>query len=319
MLKKVPASLPETMPTRPATEKEIRLYHRRRRVIVKEQVPGGNLLNLIYGHPWGRQIAHWIWSRVFFSRGFGWPMHQRFSRKQIDRFIARHQIDISEALVPEGGFRSFNDFFIRRLKPGARPVARDPKALIAPADSRLKVLALNRETILDIKGHSLTLTQLLAGDPLPAGFDNSLCLQFRLAPHDYHRFGYVEEGAQGPIHVVGGRLYSVSPLALRHIPAIWGVNYRHWCLVHTRALGTVIQIEVGATMVGSIVQHQPSGGPCRRGQEKGYFQMGGSTVLIILEAGRVTIDEDILTHSREGIETLVRYGESIGRHVEPGS
>ncbi len=311
--------MPETIPTISTTAEEIYLYNRRRCTIEKEQVPGETFLNLIYGRSWGRRMAHWIWSRLLFSRLYGWPLHQRFSRKHISRFISQHQIDMSEVVVPDEGFQSFNDFFIRRLKPGAHPIAKDPKALIAPADSRLKVLALNQETILDIKGQSLTLARLLGCDPVPGNFTNGLCLQFRLAPRDYHRFGYVEDGIQGPIHAVGGRLYSVSPLALRHMPAIWGFNHRHWCFVQTQTLGTLLQIEVGATMVGSIIQHQPSGGPCRRGQEKGYFQMGGSTVLILLPPGQVEIDDDILKHSDLNIETLVRYGESIGRYRAAGS
>ena len=97
------------------------------------------------------------------------------------------------------------------------------------------------------------------------------------------------------------------------MPDIWGRNHRHWCFVQTPGMGTILQIEVGATVVGSIVQHQLSGGSCRRGEEKGYFQMGGSTVLIIFQSGRVEIDEDILRYSDQGIETLVKYGEAFGR------
>lgn len=304
----------ETMPKTSACTQEILLYNRSRRAVEKEQVPGEKFLNLIYGHPWGRNTAHWIWSRILFSRLYGWPLHRRFSRKQIDSFISQHQIDMSEVAVPDQGFQSFNDFFIRRLKPGARPIPADPKSLVSPADSRLKVFPLNQGTLLDVKGHTLTLSQLIGPGGVTDFFANGLCLQFRLAPRDYHRFGHIEDGIQGRIHTVGGRLYSVSPIALRHMPAIWGGNYRHWCFVQTHALGTILQVEVGATVVGSVIQHQPQGGPCRRGQEKGYFQMGGSTVLVILPPGRVDIDNDILKYAERNIETLVRYGEAIGRH-----
>lgn len=303
----------ETMPILSSRAQDILLYNRNRRTVEKEQVPGETFLNLIYSRPWGRKTADWIWSRTLFSRLYGWPLHQRFSRKQISPFISQHRIDMSEVEVPDEGFQSFNDFFIRQLKPGARPIATDADALVAPADSRLKVFPLNQETILDIKGHTLTLAQLLGSDAVSKDFSNGLCLQFRLAPRDYHRFGHIEDGIQGRIHTVGGRLYSVSPIALRHLPAIWGSNYRHWCFVQTHTLGTLLQIEVGATVVGSIIQHHVQGGPCRRGQEKGYFQMGGSTVLVILPPGRVAIDDDILKSSERNIETIVRYGEAIGR------
>jgi phosphatidylserine decarboxylase len=295
----------------PVTE-EIRLYNRQTRSIETEQVPGGRFLMLFYGRPWGRLAARWVWSRIAFSRIYGWIFHQRFSRRQIDRFVRLNRIDTSEILVPDGGFQTFNDFFIRRLKSGARPIAKDPKALIAPADSRLKVFELQDHTILHIKGETLTLAQLLDSQTIPDKFANGLCLQYRLAPRDYHRFGFIEDGAHSPVSVVGGRLYSVSPLALRHMPAIWGENLRHWCTIETRAMGDILQIEVGATVVGSIVQHSLDGGYCTRGEEKGYFQMGGSTVLIILQPDRVKIDDDIMHHSRKDIETLVRYGETVG-------
>ena len=294
--------------------KKIQLYNRQTQTIETEQVPGEKFLHLIYSRPWGRKMAHWLWSRIFFSRLYGWPMHQGFSRNQIKGFISEHGIDMSEVIVPEGGFQSFNDFFIRRLKPGARPVPKDPRLLVAPADSRLKVFPMQRESIINVKGHTLTLAQLLGSDAVSKFFANGQCLQFRLAPRDYHRFGHAADGVQGRIHILGGRLYSVSPLALRHMPTIWGDNYRHWCFIQSPALGTLLQIEVGATVVGSIIQHHPPGGPCQRGQEKGYFQMGGSTVLLILPPGCVDIDDDIQSYSSQGIETLVRYGEAIGRH-----
>ena len=291
----------------------IELYNRQNRRVESEQVPGRQMLGLCYGHPWGRRLSDWVVSRPIFSRIYGWPLHQTWSRRQIGTFVRQYRVDMSEVEVPHGGFQSFNDFFIRRLKPGARPLPSDPASVISPADSRLKVLELNQETILQVKGASLTLSQLLGTASVAHFFSRGLCLQFRLAPSDYHRFGFIESGIQGPIHTIGGRLYSVNPIALRHLPDVWGRNYRHWCLIETRSMGMVLQVEVGATEVGSIIQHQPDGGPCTRGFEKGYFAMGGSTVLVVLPADRIDIDDDILHYSRKGIETLVRYGEKIGR------
>ena len=292
---------------------DIYLYNRCTQTIETEKVPGRRFLLLFYGRPWGRLVSRGVWSRVLFSRIYGWGFHQRFSRRQIKGFVRDNGIDMSEIQTPRGGFQSFNDFFVRRLKPGVRPIDPDPNALIAPADSRLKVFKLHTDTILNIKGVSLTLPQLLGAPSVSKQFANGICLQFRLAPCDYHRFGAIENGVQGPIQRIGGRLYSVSPLALRHMPAIWGQNHRHWCIIETKPLGPVLQIEVGATGVGSIVQHQPAGGYCTRGQEKGYFQMGGSTLLVIVQHGRVQVDDDILRFSKKNIETLVKYGEAVGR------
>lgn len=276
-------------------------------------MPGGGVLALCYGSAWGRLITDALWSRICVSRFYGLAFSMAWSRCCIQPFVRQNQVPMDEVDVPDGGFRSFSDFFIRRLKPGARPLPADPEALIAPADSRLKAFSLNAQTVLDVKANRLTIADLVDGADTAQQFCDGICLQFRLAPCDYHRFGYICDGMQDAIHSVPGRLYSVSPLALAFRPVIWGQNFRQWCIIESNTLGPVLEIDVGATNVGSIVQHQPAGGPCERGAEKGYFQLGGSTVLIILPPGRVELDPDIVKYSDRGIETRVRYGEKIGR------
>ena len=290
----------------------IYFYNRHTEHIEIESVPAGGLLEHFYGSAWGRLITDSIWSRVLFSRIYGLPAYCSWSRRFIDGFVRHNHIPMHEVAIPPNGFKCFNDFFIRRLKPGARPIADEPDALISPADSRLRVFGLTSQTVLEIKETRLTLEQLVGDASVARRFSGGMCLQFRLAPCDYHRFGFITEGVQGPMHSMGGKLYSVSPLALVHRPGIWGQNYRQWCIIETPKLESVLEIDVGATGVGSIVQHYPRGGPCRRGAEKGYFQLGGSTVLIILQSGRFALDDDILACSNHGIETLVRYGEKIG-------
>ena len=277
-------------------------------------MPGGGFLSLSYGSAWGRFLTDALWSRIFVSRFYGLALSMAWSRRCIEPFVRQNHVPMDEVEVPDGGFQSFNDFFIRRLKPGARPLPADSEALIAPADSRLKAIALNSQTVLDVKGNRLTLAHLVDGADAARPFCDGICLQFRLAPCDYHRFGYICDGMQGAIHSVPGRLYSVSPLAMAFRPFIWGQNFRQWCVIESNTLGPVLEIDVGATNVGSIVQHQPDGGSCERGAEKGYFQLGGSTVLIILPPGCIELDPDIEKYSHQGIETLVRYGEKIG-HV----
>lgn len=293
--------------------RDIFLYNRQSGRIEKEEVVQGRLLSMLYATFLGRWITDRYISKRTFSQRYCQKFYDPQSRQKIEPFVAHFKINMDEYQVPDGGFTSFNEFFIRQLKPGARPIDPDPQKVIAPAESRLKVIALKSDTVLDVKGTCLTLRRLLGNRPVEPQFSNGLCLQFRLAPSDYHRFGYIDSGEQGPIYTVEGRLYSVSPLALRHRPAIWGQNYRQWCLINTQTLGTIMEIDVGATNVGSIAQHQTAGGLCQRGQEKGYFEMGGSTVLIIIPSGRIKIDDDIWRYSQKGIETRVRYGETIGR------
>ncbi|KJS30093.1 MAG: hypothetical protein VR64_17305 [Desulfatitalea sp. BRH_c12] len=295
---------------------EILLYNRRTGLIEKEQVYGRQWMDIFYGRPWGRRITDHLLCKHPLSRLYGLMQKSKWSRRKIAPFAAQYGIDLSEAIVPAGGFDSFNDFFIRRLKPAARPLPKDPSLLISPADSRLQVFEVADDRPLTVKGTVLTLPQLLGVPNLEPAFRGGLCLIFRLAPCDFHRFGYMEGGVQGPVHTIGGPLHSVSPLSLRHRPDIHSTNFRQWCFVQSPRLGTMIQVEVGAMMVGSIVQRLPEGGPCQRGHEKGYFQFGGSTVIGILEHDHACIDPDILDNSRKGIETLVRYGEPIGTILE---
>jgi phosphatidylserine decarboxylase len=288
------------------------LYDRARKCLVHEQVYGRKWMDLFYGRPGLRRLTRWVLVRRPLSVLYGRLQQHRLTRRQIGPFIRQFGIDMSEVQVPPYGFGAFNDFFIRRLKPGARPLAADPDDLISPADSRLQVFALDSSKHIHVKGAGVDLPQLLGIQRLVPGFQGGLCLSFRLAPCDYHRFAYVDDGIQGPVHVVPGSLHSVNPLSLRHKPDILGTNYRHWCFVQGLHFDTMIQVEVGALLVGSIVQHSPGGGRCRRGAEKGYFQFGGSTVLILFKPGVVVMDPDIVHQSKKGIESLVRLGQRIG-------
>jgi phosphatidylserine decarboxylase len=276
-------------------------------------------MDLFYGTPWGRWLTgRWL-CRPGLSKLYGRIQQHPRSRKRIPGFIAQYRIDLSEAVVPQGGFDSFNEFFIRRLRPGARPVTADPRCLAAVADSRLLAMVLDENTRIAVKGVNWRLSQLLGTTALDAQFSRGVCLCFRLAPCDYHRFGYADDGIQGPVYTRQGPLHSVNPLALRQKEDILATNYRQWCLVRSACFGTLIQVEVGAMIVGSIIQRTPDGGGCRKGAEKGYFQFGGSTVLLILEPDRIQVDADILHYSRQGIETRVHYGEAVARAIDTSS
>ncbi len=290
----------------------ITLYNRRTGLTETEQVCGKKWMDLFYGTAWGRVLTHRLLSGHMVSRLYGLIQSSSFTRSQIKPFVEQYGLDLNEAIVPPAGFASFNDFFIRALKPSARPLATNSMALISPADSRLQAFRIEGNPRLMIKGTPATLPQLLGLPALDPGYEGGLALIFRLAPSDYHRFGYVDNGVQGPVQIVKGPLHSVSPLALRHKPDIHCTNYRHWCYIRTQQMGTIIQVEVGAMMVGSIVQNQPNGGYCRRGMEKGLFQFGGSTVIIIIEPNRIDMDADVVEYSARGIETIVRFGEQVG-------
>ncbi|MBI3759968.1 MAG: phosphatidylserine decarboxylase [Deltaproteobacteria bacterium] len=200
---------------------------------------------------------------------------------------------------------------MRKLKPEARPIDREPAHLISLADSRLIAYEIKHETILPVKGRALTVRELLRA-ALAAQYHDGLCLIFRLAPVDYHRFCYVDDGEQSPVKVINGYYRSVNPLAIWKQLPVFSENQREYCVLKTHNFGDVVQVDVGATSVGRIVQRQRQGGPCQRGAEKGYFEFGGSTSILLFKAGVVQLDDDIAEYSAKGIETIVRLGERLG-------
>jgi phosphatidylserine decarboxylase len=290
----------------------IRLYNRRNGRLETEKIYGRQGMDLCYANALGRRLTHLLMARRAVSVLYGRLQRHPVTRRQISGFIKQYGIDLSQVVIPPGGFASFNDFFIRQLKPAARPIDPDPRRFIAPADSRLQAFDLRHGSRVRVKGIDISLYGLLGLPSHPTPWDGGTVLVFRLAPCDYHRFGHVADGVQGAVHTVKGRFHSVNPLAMRHKPDVLMTNFRQWCLVQSPLWGTVIQIEVGAMLVGSIVQHLPRGGACSRGREKGYFQFGGSTVVIVVEPDRLRLDEDIQRYSNQGVETLVGYGEDVG-------
>lgn len=300
------------------SESEIELYDRRSGRLVREVVYEERFMRLFYGTRVGRWFTEFVLRARLFSRLYGWLQRRRATRRKIAPFVERHGIDPTESERPPDRYPSFAAFFVRRLKPERRPVDRNPDALIAPADGRLLALPVREGRVYPVKGAHFSLDELAPGASLGDRYDGGHCLILRLAPSDYHRFCYLDDGLQSPVRDLAGGLHSVSPLALRHGIRVFPRNHRHCCTIETRSFGGVVQIEVGALTVGSIRQVRPEGGPARRGEEKGWFELGGSTIIVLLKPGRARIDSEIVEHSREGVETLVRLGERVGMRV-PGA
>jgi phosphatidylserine decarboxylase len=292
---------------------KISLYNRESKKIENEIVFGKSFLDFIYGTKPGLFFTELILKKKFFSVLYGNLLKKPSSKKKIYPFIKQHNIDIEELLEPVDSFGSFNDFFIRKLKPGSRPVNYNPDVLISPADARLSVYNIEYDTIFPVKGKKFTLFQLTNNKSFTEKYLNGICLIFRLAPIDYHRFCYIDDGMHEPVKQLGHFYHSVNPIALESNSEVFEHNYRELCELKTENFGEILDIDIGAMGVSKIIQHNPSGSVFKKGEEKGYFEFGGSTTMIILQKNRVNIDEDILQYSGQGIETLVKYGSAIGR------
>ncbi|RXW20222.1 hypothetical protein EST38_g5632 [Candolleomyces aberdarensis] len=240
------------------------------------------------------------------------------SAAEIPTFIQFHNLNVHEILDPLDSFKSFNEFFYRKLKPSARPVESlgDPFRLVSSADSRLMAFeTVNEATRLWIKGRDFTIPKLL-GDNYKKDYDRyngGALVIFRLAPQDYHRFHSPVDGTIGPMTYIAGEYYTVNPQAIRTALDVYGENARKIVPIDSPQFGRVMAVCVGAMMVGSIKTTVEEGENVARGQEFGYFAFGGSTIVMLFEKGTVEWDEDLLINGRASLETLVRVGMGIGK------
>ena len=265
------------------------------------------LLAALYGNAFGRMVLKPLTAPAL-SKLAGKFLSTKASKVFIKPFIKKNRIDMSQFEPVE--YASYNDFFSRRIRPEARPMDMDPRHLISPADSKLTALPITESGRFTLKHTEYTVGSLLKNPSLAAEFVGGWALIFRLTVDDYHRYCYAFDGEKGENVVIPGKLHTVNPIANDFFP-IYKENAREYTLLRTREFGEVIAMEVGALLVGKIVNHH---GPAsvKRGQEKGYFQFGGSTVVLLLKKDTAILDGDILENSQNGIETLVKFGEKIG-------
>ena len=264
-------------------------------------------LAALYGSVLGRMLLKPLTAPVL-SRMAGKFLSTKLSCLFIRPFIRRNNIDMSE--YEPTAYRSYNDFFSRKIRPDARPVDQDPCHLISPCDSKLTALPITKDGIFTLKHTDYTVTSLLRNEELAVAYEGGLVLIFRLTVDDYHRYCYVADGIKGDNTFIPGVLHTVNPVANDYFP-IYKENSREYSVLRSEVFGDILMMEVGALMVGKIVNHHGAA-QVRRGQEKGYFQFGGSTVVLLLKADAVQLDEDILGNSRQGMETVVKCGERIG-------
>lgn len=268
----------------------------------------GSALSFLYNTAVGRLLLKPLTGRGL-SKLAGRFMDSPLSRPLIQPFARKNDIPMGDYLGAP--YRCFNDFFCRPIRPELRPVDRVGDALIAPCDGLLTAYPIQEDTVLPVKQSQYTIPDLLGGDPAAAYFEGGWCLVFRLCVNHYHRYCYPDGGVKGENVFLPGVLHTVRPVALRAEP-VFVQNCREYTLMDTDHLGRVAQIEVGAMLVGKIANND---GPGRveRGAEKGRFLYGGSTIILLLEKDRVTLDRTIISSSGQGIETPVRMGQRIGR------
>lgn len=265
------------------------------------------LLEKLYGSMWGRMLLR-VLVCPSISKAVGCFLSTRLSTCLIQPFIRNNSIDMSQ--FEPVSYGSYNEFFSRKIRPEMRPVDPEEAHLIAPCDSKLTVLPITPDASFCLKHTRYTVESLVRSREIAQKYQGGYALIFRLTVSDYHRYCYIADGEKTENVRIPGVLHTVNPIANDRYP-IYKENAREYSILHTASFGDVLMMEVGALLVGKIVNLHGKA-HVSRGQEKGFFQFGGSTVVLLFQKDAVVMDSDILENSAQNMETVVRMGEKIG-------
>jgi len=269
------------------------------------------VLQFLYHTVPGRILLKPLCSRTL-SKICGAFLNSRPSKVLIPGFLKSSGIDTEEYEMD--GFTCFNDCFCRQVKEGRRPVDQDSSHMVSPCDGLLTVLPVEEGVVIPVKQSRFTVEGMLKDRKLAERYRGGLCLVYRLCVNHFHRYGYVESGRKSKNRFISGKLHTVQPIALECGP-VFMENCREYTCIKTKQFGVLTQMEVGAMLVGKIKNYEKGAAEVVRGEEKGTFLYGGSTIIVLVEQGKVKIDPAILEASQRGEEMPVKYGQTVGQIV----
>lgn len=264
-------------------------------------------LNFFYNTMVGRLFLKLIITKPF-SNLVALFMNSGLSKFMIKRFINKNDINMFE--YDDRKYTSYNDFFTRRVISYKRPINASKDVLISPCDSKLIAYKITEDLTLKIKNGCYSINSLIDKDILN-DYIGGDALVFRLSTDNYHRYCYIDGGSKGKNYKIDGVLHTVQPICLNHYN-FYNMNSREWTLLNTNNFGKVIQCEIGALCIGKI-RNAHETHIFKKGEEKGFFEFGGSTIVLLFKKNTIKLDEDIYNNSKENIETIVKYGERIGK------
>jgi len=245
------------------------------------------------------------------SKAAGAFMNSAFSKPVIKPFIKKNSIDMSDYKTEN--WNSFNEFFTRKLRPGKREVDQRETVLVSPCDGYLTVYNITPDSTFEIKNSVYTIKDLTQNDMLADVYQGGQCLVFRLTPSDYHRYIYPDTGCKGKNTFIGGVLHTVRPIAFEKYP-VFKTNSREYTILRTNNFDDMVFMEVGAMLVGKIDNYHQEYN-FTRGEEKGKFLFGGSTIIMLLKKDVALVDSEIKEAVNRGEEFKVKMGEKIGVRI----
>lgn len=288
----------------------------------KEQIYKERWIHFFYGNSFLHRFSHrWILPFItrfsFFSMLYGKFQKTSWSARKIPSFIKAFKIDSSEFLHPVSTFHSFNDFFIRKLQAEARPICQDKNKAIIPADGNyLFYPRVDQMNSFFIKGQALSLEELVKNKALAEEYAEGSMVIGRLRPFDYHRFHFPCDGTPAPSLMINGNFFSVNPLATKKHLSIFSENKRALCVFNTPLFGKILYLAIGATNVGSIQETYKSEAFYSKGEERGYFEFGGSCIILLFKKETLLFDQDLMEATQEGLEISCLLGQSMGQALK---
>ena len=292
-------------------------YDRRTSTVMRDPDYGNTFLSWSYNTRLGRSATDLLFRQKVVSRLYGWIHNQPWSTRKIRSFVRKLNVDMSESVRQIEDFVSFNDFFTREIDLSKRPVQKDPHVCISPTDGRsLAYPVVEADMTFRIKAGSFNLRQFLRDNELVEKFAGGCMLINRLHLSDYHHFHFPDSGIPGETISIVGKYYAVGPYALRKLVPFYTENHRMLTLFDSDHFGQIAMVEIGAFTVGSIQQRYHPGIHVPKGAQKGFFGLGGSTVVLLFQPGAIQLDEELCKNTKRELETYVRLGDSIGRMCE---
>lgn len=283
----------------------MKIYVRQDKNFIEDRQYGASSLERLYNTWYGRVLSKFILLPVFSTLATS-KDRKRSSIKKIAPFIDEYKISIDD--FEEREYGSFAEFFTRKIKQGRRPFDPDDSVIISPADSKVLCYDIGDDLKFTVKGSTYTPDEITGNSIDLSDFAGGKVLVFRLSMDDYHHYCHIDSGKVSGSYEIKGKLHTVSSISSKY--KIYKENHRIVNVLDTDHFGTVIYIEVGALLVGRIKNNGRT--VFEKGDEKGYFEQGGSTIVLFFEKGRIKVDPDILEMSGNGIETKVKMGEHIG-------
>lgn len=297
---------------------EITYFNRAKQRIETELVYGDGAIKFVYDNFFGQMLAPIIASKPI-SQLYGCYQDWSASKSKVPPFVDKFNIDLSiykpgsiTSEKKQNSYSSFNEFFIREFEENARSFVANENTMPAFCEARyFGHQQVNNDIKFPVKGKLLNSDDLLGGSSWSQTFEGGPLLIARLCPVDYHRYHYPLAGKTLDSFQIKGQYHSVNPLALKSKPEIFIINERRASILETEKFGKLAYIEVGAAMVGKIIQSHDETTAHKQGDEKGYFLFGGSTVVLLGEKGKWSPSDDILNNTKDGIETYLQLGDEV--------